>query len=717
MSTSANSALSFQGLSTGIQTDALVSAILAQDGVGVVRMQAQETQNTATSTALTTMKTQLNSLMVSLAAVQDTFNARTVTSTDTTSTYATATASGAAAASYDLSVGTVATKGRISATMVNGAPTNLAVADPTAPIFSGTEASFAVQGTDGATQAFTVPSNNNSLNGLRDAINASGAGVTASVINTGSGATPYQLVISANDTGTGKTNGVVTLAAIDNPDANGNPDPGNQALLNASLGIKGGTLTGSFNAPTGIGTPTSGAVADPTAAIFSGTQASFAVQGTDGITKTFTLTSSDNSLNGLRDAINTSGAGVTASIINTGSSTTPYQLVLSANSTGPGITNGVITLAAINNPDKTGNPDPTNPTLLNTSLGIDSGTLMGTFAAPTGLMDAGAVLLTSATSGVSAVNAVFTLNGVQLTRQSNAVSDAVDGVTFNLLKGGETGTTTLTVAQDTSAATTGMQNVITQYNTLLTTYKTASTSTKNADGSINQAPLGGNQTASSIINQLQSALTGASAGLAGTSAYTNLSSLGVTTNSDGTLSLSTVTFQNALKADPAAALRLFTFSGRSTNGAVTVTSGGAQTITGSVGFTINSYTPGGAVSGTFMTANGHTTLTGTNGTLYGTGDLAGLSLSVTGTGSGTLTLARGAGQAASDLITQDVDYGTGALSAALTNMTTQNNYLDLQIAQGQAMLAQRKTTLQNQFSQMEVAVAQLKASASSLIGA
>ena len=580
MSTSANSALSFQGLSTGIQTDALVSAILAQDGVGVVRMQAKEAQNNAAATALTTMKSNLNSFMTSLATLQDTFNARTVTSTDTNNTYVTATATGATAGSYDLNVNTVATRGRISSTMVGGAPTNLAVADPTAAIFSGTEASFAVQGTDGVTEAFTVPGNNNSLNGLRDAINASGAGVTASIINTGSGATPYQLVISANDTGTGTTSGVVTLAAIDNAD-------GTSTSVNPALGITAGTITGS--------------------------SANYA----------------DN------------------------------------------------------------------------------------FASPTGLSGG----ITSSESGTSGVNAVFTLNGVQLTRQSNSVSDAVDGVTFNLLKGGETGTTTLTVAQDTSSATAGMQNVITQYNTLLTTYKTASTSTKNADGSISQAPLGGNQTASSIINQLQSALTGASAGLAGTSAYTNLSSLGVTTNSDGTLSLSTVTFQNALKADPAAALRLFTFSGRSTNGSVTVSSGNAQTITGSVGFTINSYTPGGAVSGTFTTANGPITLTGTNGTLYGTGDLAGLSLSVTGTGSGTLTLARGAGQAASDLITQDVAYGTGALSAALTNMTTQNNYLDLQIAQGQAMLAQRKTALQNQFSQMEVAVSKLKASASSLIGA
>jgi flagellar hook-associated protein 2 len=567
-----NSAISFQGLSTGIDTDALVSAILAQDGIGVTRLQAQETQNNAASAALTTMKSQLNSLMVSLSTLQDTFNARTVTSTDTNNTYVTATASGAAAASYDLSVSQVATKGRISPTMVGGVPQNLAVADPTAAIFSSASASFAVEGTDGVIKAFQLPSNNNSLNGLRDAINASGAGVTASIVNTGSGTTPYQLVISANDTGTGTTGGVVTLAAIANADS--------------------------------------------------------------------------------------------------------------------------------------------SSTVVNAGLGITSGTLAGTFAAPTGLTGG----LTSAQSGASAVDAVFTLNGIQLTRKTNAVSDAVDNVTFNLLKGGETGTTTLTVAQDDSAAITGMQNVITQYNTLMTTYQTASKDTKNADGSIKQAPLGGNQTARGIINQIQSSLTGASAGLVGTSAYTNLSSLGVKTNSDGTLSLSTATFKKALDKDPVAALRLFTFSGRSSNGAVSVASGGAQTITGSVGFTIDSYTPGGAVSGTFTTANGTIALTGSNGVLNGTGDLAGLTLNVTGTGSGTLTLGRGAGQAVSDLIAQDVHYGSGSLAVALASVTTQNNYLDLQIAQGQAMLAKRKIALQNQFSQMEATVAQMKANAGSLSG-
>ena len=39
------------------------------------------------------------------------------------------------------------------------------------------------------------------LNGLRDAINAAGAGVTASVVNTGAGDTPYRLLLTSKTTG------------------------------------------------------------------------------------------------------------------------------------------------------------------------------------------------------------------------------------------------------------------------------------------------------------------------------------------------------------------------------------------------------------------------------------------------------------------------------------------------------------------------------------
>jgi len=563
------SPISFQGLSSGIQTDALVSAILAQEGRGVDALKARQDRNKLRATALNSLKTNMTSLSLSLAALQDKFNARTVTSNDTNNAYVTATASGAATGSYDIKVSTLATKGQLSPTQ----GVTLSVADPSAAIFSSPKASFAVQGTDGVIKAFEVT--NNSLNGLRDAINASGAGVTATVVNSGSGTNPYQLVITAKETGTGSTAGIVKFAAIDNADSSAT------------------TLV--------------------------------------------------------------SNAGVT--------------------------------------------------------LGSLAGSVTGTFATPTGITG-------GLSSSVAATDAQFTVNGISLTRKSNVVTDAAAGVTFTLKQGGQTGSTTLTVAQDKAAATAGMQDVVTKFNAMLKTYKDGATTIKNADGSINQGPLSGDSGTLAMISQIRNTLLGSSAGLSGSSAFQNAASLGIKTLSDGTLSLDSTVFQAAIDKDPAAAKRLFAFSGDSTNGAVSVQSGTSKTATGTVTFTIDSYTAGGAVSGTFTgTPNGPITLSGTNGVLNGTGDLDGLSLAVTGLGSGTLTLSRGAGQAARDLITNLTSTGTGSIATTLTNLDAQNRTLTTQIDAGQSALARRKKVLQAQFSKMEVAIAQMRASAGSLSGA
>lgn len=560
--------ISFQGLTTGIQTDQLIAAILAQEGQGVQRLQDRQAYNKLRTTAIQTLRTSAFALSTSLASIQDRFNARTVTSTDANNVYVSATAVSAAAGNYDLNVATVATRGRIAPTLSGGVPTNLAVADPAAAIFSSAKASFAVQGTDGVIKAFELT--NNSLNGLRDAINASGAGVTASVINAGTGAAPYQLVLTAKDTGTGTTGGVVTFAAIDNADASA-------TTVNPSLGITAGAITGTFTAPTGI-----------------------------------------------------SG----------------------------GLTNA---------------SDP-------------------------------------------AKDAVFTLNGIQLTRKSNVVSDAADGVTFTLKQGGQVGTTTLTIAQDKASATTGLQDVISKYNALLKTYNDAALATKDSSGAIVKGSLTGDASTKALLAQVRAALTGQISGPSGSTTLTSLNSLGVSTAADGTLSLNTLTFQNALDKDPTAAKNLFTFAGSSTNGVVSLKEGTSKTNTGAVSFNITSYVSGGAVAGTFTLDGVDYNLSGTNGILTGTAGtpLEGLTVSVLGTGTGTLNLTRGGGQSARDLISKFTAAGTGDIALALINIDNQNKTLNLQIEEGNARLARRKAVLKAKFSKMEVDVANMKAAVGGL---
>lgn len=573
-----SSSTTLNGLATGIDTTALINAIVAQKGTGVARLKAQQTLNNSKVTTLANMKSELNGLVTSMAALQDKFNSPVVASTDSSNAYVSATASGGATGSYDVTVSTVASRGRLSAHLdTNGVATNLSVASPSdsvnSSIYTGTPATFALQGTDGKIYKITLDDSSNTLNGLRDKINAvAGSSVTASVVNTGKGAKPYQLVIMAKDTGTGSTNGLVTIADITNMGPDGTPGPPDN-----SLGISVGGI-------------------DPVTGKLTG--------------------------------------------------------------------------------------------------GLDSGT-----------------------AGAVATDANFTVNGIALTRSSNLVKDAVDGMTFTIKQGGQTGVTTLTVGQDTAGTTTAFQDFITKYNTLVKDYKTASTATKNADGSIAQAPLSGDATTRALMNNLQNMLVGPSAGLPGTSTYKTLANLGLTRQADGSLRLNTVTFQQSLNANTANVQDLFTFSGASTSPAVSVTGGGAQTATGSVAFTITKDPNTGILSG-ILTQNGVSSdpIQVINGTLSGTGPLAGLTLSVSGTGTGTLTLSRGVGQAASDLLSSFTSTA-GGMASLVKTINTQNANLVTQIAQGQTRLDQETANLKDKFAQMEAIVGQMKATSTSLFGA
>ena len=549
-------AVSFQGITTGIQTDQLVAAILAQEGQSVQRMVDKQAFNKLRTTALQSVRKGMSDLSTSLAAVQDRFNARTVTSTDSNGVYVTATANGAAAGNYDLKVNQVATRARV----VLGSTT-----DPSTAITGlSAGAEFAVQGTDGTIKTFTLA--NSSLNGLRDAINASGASVKASIINTGDVTVPYKLVISAKDTGTGGATGTDTIRLVAKLPADA-----------SAIGIADGTVD-NWAAPTTISN-----------GLFS--------QGSD-----------------------------------------------------------------------------------------------------------------------VAVDAKFNLNGVDLIRHSNVVSDAADGITFTLKQGSLTPpTTTLTVALDKTAATTGLQDVLSKYNALRKTYLAAATSTKDASGAIVPAPLSSDQTTRSLLSQIQIALTGPLEGISSGS-LTSLSQLGVSTGADGSLSLNTSTFQAALEKDPKAVQNLFTFSTSSSSGALALREATSNTQTTTLHFDIQSDGAGGFL-GTFNSGANGTNIASVNGTFSGLGvPYEGLTLNVLGAGSGDLNLARGGGQKARDLISQFTSGGTGGIAQALSNIDVQTKALDQQIAQGQARLDRRKLVLQRKFSAMETAVAQMKAAVGGLSG-
>jgi flagellar hook-associated protein 2 len=162
------------------------------------------------------------------------------------------------------------------------------------------------------------------------------------------------------------------------------------------------------------------------------------------------------------------------------------------------------------------------------------------------------------TQQAKALDAEFSLSGVAGSSPSNTVTSALTGVTLNFVATttGSTTPATLTVASDTSTIETNISTFVSAYNTLLGTFQ----SLGGYDSSSQTAgPMMGNALLSSTQSQMGNAIY--SIVNTGSSTYNSLASIGITTNSDGTLSLNNSTLANALSTNFSAVSTLFSSPG------------------------------------------------------------------------------------------------------------------------------------------------------------
>ena len=139
----------------------------------------------------------------------------------------------------------------------------------------------------------------------------------------------------------------------------------------------------------------------------------------------------------------------------------------------------------------------------------------------------------------AATNAVFSVNGISMTRTSNTVTDAITGITLNLVKEG--GSTKLTVANNTAAVTSAVSAFVKAYNDAVSSIKMMTAyDAANKKASV----LTGDSTARSIQSKL-SALIGTSvSGITG--GISHLSDVGINMQKDGTLALDSSKLSTAL---------------------------------------------------------------------------------------------------------------------------------------------------------------------------
>ncbi|TJZ74039.1 flagellar filament capping protein FliD [Chitiniphilus eburneus] len=276
----------------------------------------------------------------------------------------------------------------------------------------------------------------------------------------------------------------------------------------------------------------------------------FSVNGDKGAL-TIDIDSTNNTLTGLRDAINNKKAGVTATIINDGGG---YRLLLS--STDSGSANSLRIQVEDTDGDNT-----------------DASGLSRFAYDPTGT--------TNLTQTQAAQNALFTLDGIEISKATNSVSDLLQGVTLNLQKVSATDTvsgkpvaTTLNINRDTSGVKKSVQDFVDSYNEFVKGVDSLSFYNEEDKTS---GLLTGDYVIRSMQNSIRSTLNER---LGDGSFYQSLNDVGISFGKDGKMTLDSSKLQKALDTRPDDVASLFAQNGVASDARVSFTSSTATTKTG-----------------------------------------------------------------------------------------------------------------------------------------
>ena len=389
----------------------------------------------------------------------------------------------------------------------------------------------------------------------------------------------------------------------------------------------------------------------------------------NGTSSTLSLTTGATSLSDVRDAINNAAIGVTASIIEV--STGSYSLMVKS---PEGAENAMrITTSLSGAAVDVMKYDPENT---------------GSFA-------------DTATEVVSASDAAFTIDGISVTRSSNTITDLFSGITLELdnVSASDMGTDQVISSRysETDALAT-LETVVSEINYLLSFLKEQSKpGTNGEDG----GPLHGDHFIRYTENKIKNLTSTAIAGYDDEEIY--LSSFGVVTELDGTLSIDETRFREYFDSNPEHFAAVTTSMIRTGDAGVT---GSAPT---------DLFTPG--VYG-FALSGGTATLTDSGGTTenmsagsnrYGyssnTIGATGLLLDTSKTSVNTnVYMGRSIMQTLSKYIDDvlmlngDIDQKIYNLEDDVDNLVEEQEALDLQIASQRAIYVEKFTAMQTAVS-------------------
>lgn len=320
----------------------------------------------------------------------------------------------------------------------------------------------------------------------------------------------------------------------------------------------------------------------------------------EGTATTITIDASNNTLAGLRDAVNAAGFGVTASIVDDG---TGSVLVFRSDSTGLEQSVEIVV-----------SEDGSNPGL-------------SAFAFSAGAATAGDNL----TQIVAADDAVVRVDGLQVQRESNTISDVVPGVTFTAVGLNVGAPATVSVNQDVAAIQGRMEAFVEAFNSVkVLTDELTDFDTETEQGAL----LTGDSTLRTIRTQLQRFLATPVDNLS-SDRFRGLVDLGLKTDRglDFLLSFDINKFNSLLAEDTDAVTALLTDEARSTDSQIEFRAFGSATQAGSYAVEIAQVATSGRNTGA--------TVAGLAGSTVIDADNDTFELSVDGVSSGTIQLTLG----------------------------------------------------------------------------
>ncbi|MDP3517445.1 MAG: flagellar filament capping protein FliD [Pseudohongiella sp.] len=288
----------------------------------------------------------------------------------------------------------------------------------------------------------------------------------------------------------------------------------------------------------------------------------FAVN-TDKPSRNVIISSSNNTLAGMRDAINDADIGVQATIVDDGSG---FRLLLTSDEAG-----------ADNSIQLTG-----SGTAGMTAFNFNE-------------------ISQAATQTQAAQDAQFTVNGLSVTRENNLVVGVIPGVTLNL-KETTNGPVSLSVSKDPAALLEKMQGFVDSYNQLKTLGDTLTAFNAEAGESGQGSLLTGDAALRRMMSEINSTLRSFNTTLD----VRSLAEVGISTDqfSDYQLKLDSAKFRTAFTADPSAVTSLFAANGVSSDNEVEFIRAGSQTKAGQFAVEITRMATTGSYEGVSVSALG-----------------------------------------------------------------------------------------------------------------